>query len=149
TCSRSAADKIIESGTPFWGIGIADHDTQELLLGKKYYAFGQFSRYIRPGYCLVDSGDNTAAAFNPADKSIVIVALNTSPDDRRWEFDLSDFDKMDANTQITAIRTSGTMADGENWADVSGSVNISVNADGTKFESDIKGSSITTFIITK
>ena len=56
---------------------------------------------------------------------------------------------MDANTQITAIRTSGTMADGENWADVSGSVNISVNADGTKFESDIKGSSITTFIITK
>ncbi|MBP5652512.1 MAG: hypothetical protein J6X17_03710, partial [Lachnospiraceae bacterium] len=120
-----------------------------LLLGKKYYAFGQFSRYIRPGYCLVDSGDNTVAAFNPADQSIVIVAMNTKEDDLRWEFDLSDLGKTDESMKITAIRTSGTMADGENWADVSESVNISVNADGTKFESDIKGSSITTFIITQ
>ncbi len=149
TCSRSAADKIIESGTPFWGIGIADHDTQELLLGKKYYAFGQFSRYIRPGYCLVDSGDNTAAAFNPADQSIVIVAMNTSPDDRRWEFDLSDFDVPDGGRRITAIRTSGTMAEGENWADVSDSVNTLISADCVSFSANIKGSSITTFIISR
>ncbi|MBR5733217.1 MAG: xylosidase/arabinofuranosidase, partial [Lachnospiraceae bacterium] len=44
TCARSAADGIIAGGTPFWGIGIADHDKKELLLGQKYYAFGQFTR---------------------------------------------------------------------------------------------------------
>ena len=149
TCSRKAADGIIANGTPFWGIGIADHDKEELLLGKKYYAFGQFTRYIRPGYCIVDSGENTVAAFNPVDKSIVIVAMNANTDDLRWEFDLSDFDKLDGNTKITAIRTSGTMADGENWADVSGSVNVKISEDGTKFATDIKGSSVTTFIIGK
>ncbi len=147
TCSRSAADGIIANGTPFWGIGIADHDKEELLLGKKYYAFGQFTRYIRPGYCIVDSCDNTVAAFDPADASIVIVAMNANTDDLRWEFDLSDFDKMDEHTKFTAIRTSGTMSDGENWADVSESVNIKISEDGLKFETDIKGSSVTTFII--
>ena len=60
-----------------------------------------------------------------------------------------DFDRMDENTKITAIRTSGTMADGENWADVSEKVNIKISEDGTKFETDIKGSSVTTFIITR
>ncbi|MBP5330630.1 MAG: hypothetical protein J6Y89_02110 [Lachnospiraceae bacterium] len=149
TCSRKAADGIIANGTPFWGIGIADHDKEELLLGKKYYAFGQFTRYIRPGYCIVDSGENTVAAFNPVDKSIVIVAMNANTDDLRWEFDLSDFDKLDGNTKITAIRTSGSMADGENWADVSGSVNVKISEDVTKFATDIKGSSVTTFIIGK
>ncbi len=147
TFTRSAADGIIANGTPFWGIGIADHDKEELLLGKKYYAFGQFTRYIRPGYCIVDSCDNTVAAFDPADKSIVIVAMNANTDDLRWEFDLSDFDKIDEHTKITAIRTSGTMSDGENWADVSESVNIKISEDGLKFETDIRGSSVTTFII--
>ncbi len=149
TCSRSAADGIIAGGTPFWGIGIADHDKEELLLGKKYYAFGQFTRYIRPGYCIADSSDNSVAAFDPSDKSVVIVAMNANTDDLRWEFDLSDFDRMDENTKITAIRTSGTMADGENWADVSEKVNIKISEDGSKFETDIKGSSVTTFIITR
>lgn len=147
TCKRSQADAIINEGTPFWGIGIADHDTEELLLGKKYYAFGQFTRYIRPGYCLVEAGDFSAAAYNPKDESVVIVTVNSNTDDLRWEFDLSDFHKMDENSKITAIRTSGTMAEGENWADVSDMVHLQINEAGTGFESDIKGSSVTTFII--
>ena len=95
----------------------------------------------------MDSCDSTVAAFNPKDKSIVIVAMNANTDDLRWKFDLSDFDKIDEHTKITAIRTSGTMSDGENWADVSKSVNIKISEDGLKFETDIRGSSVTTFII--
>jgi O-glycosyl hydrolase len=139
TCTRAEADKIIEEGTPFWGIAIADHDTGELLLSKKYYAFGQFSRYIRPGYTLVGSSDCTVAAVNRADNSIVIVALNTNSDDLKWEFDLSKFEV--GNGEITAIRTSQD----ENWADVTESCGIT--KEGNKFTSFVKGSSITTFII--
>ena len=139
TCTRAEADKIIEEGTPFWGIAIADHDKQELLLSKKYYAFGQFSRYIRPGYTLVGSSDCTVAAVNKADNSIVIVALNTNSDDLKWEFDLSKFEMGSGN--VTAIRTSKD----ENWADVTKDCGITV--EGNKFTSYMKGSSVTTFIV--
>jgi O-glycosyl hydrolase len=143
TCKRDEADKIIEEGTPFWGIAIADHDKEELLLSKKYYAFGQFSRYIRPGYCLVGSSDFSVAAYNPEDKSIVIVAMNTNSDDLKWEFDLSDFD-VNVN-DIQVVRTSGGIKDGENWADLSNEDVTDIN--GKTFSAFIKGSSITTFII--
>jgi O-glycosyl hydrolase len=143
TCKREVADKIIKEGTPFWGIAIADHDTQEILLSKKYYAYGQFSRYIRPGYCLVGSSDVTVAAYNPSDKSVVIVAMNTNSDDLKWEFDLSDFDVSMSDVKI--IRTSGDIESGENWADVSATSQAQVN--GKSISALMKGSSITTFII--
>ena len=139
TCTRAEADKIIEEGTPFWGIAIADHDAQELLLSKKYYAYGQFSRYIRPGYTLVGSSDFTVAAVNKADNSAVIVAINTNSDDLKWEFDLSKFDVGCGS--ITAIRTSKD----ENWADVSDSIGTEIT--GNTFTALVKGSSITTFIV--
>ena len=46
-----------DSGMPditkgFWGLAVADHDNQSIILTKKYYVFGQFSRYIRPGYTM-------------------------------------------------------------------------------------------------
>ncbi len=140
TCTRKGADRIIEEGDTFWGIAIADHDAQELLLSKKYYAYGQFSRYIRPGYCLVGSSDVTVAAYNPQDKRLVIVAMNTNSDDLNWEFDYSDFDVE--GKEITAIRTSAD----ENWEDVTTSSNIKQD-DKKRFYAPIKGSSITTFII--
>lgn len=143
TCSRAEADRIIKDGDPFWGIAIADHDKEEILLSKKYYAYGQFSKYIRPGYCLVESSDVTVAAYNPEDKSVVIVVLNSNTDDQKWEFDLSGFDT--AMESITAVRTSGDVETGENWADVSDSDNI--EASGKTFTALVKGSSLTTYII--
>ena len=145
TCTRARADEIVKKGEPFWGIAIADHDSQELLLTKKYYAFGQFSRYIRPGYTLLESSDVTVSAYDPATDTIVIVAMNTTGDDQKWEFDLSDFDIK--GKSVTAIRTSGTMKDGENWADVSDCDGISVDEENGVFSAVMKASSITTYII--
>ncbi|WP_026651444.1 glycoside hydrolase [Butyrivibrio proteoclasticus] len=145
TCTRQQADEIVSSGEPFWGIAIADHDTEELLLTKKYYAYGQFSRYIRPGYCIIESSDTSVAAYNPEDGSIVIVAINTNSDDLKWEFDLSDLDV--SGKSITAIRTSGAMEDGENWADVTDSDGIVFDESAGSFTAVMKGSSITTYII--
>ncbi len=145
TCSRAEADRIIKDGDPFWGIAIADHDKEELLLSKKYYAYGQFSKYIRPGYCLVESSDVTVAAYSPEDKSVVIVVLNSNTDDQKWEFDLSDFDVDMQN--IKAIRTSGDIESGENLSDVTDTDHIDVT--DKKFTALVKGSSLTTFVISK
>ena len=147
TCTRAEADEIIASGVPFWGIAIADHDTEELLLGKKYYAFGQFTRYIRPGYCIIGADDYAVAAYNPTDGSIVIVAINTRPDDVKWEFDLSDFEGKMSDKTVSVTRTSGTMADGENWAEVSDCIDSAAASNDQSFTAVLKASSVTTFVI--
>ena len=149
TCTIKEAEDIVSKGVPFWGIAIADHDSKELLLSKKYYAFGQFTRYIRPGYCILgtdDKANQVTAAYNPEDGSIVIVAMNTRDEDVKWEIDLSEMNiKYDNSIQI--IRTSGDMESGENWADVTDSSYAQLNDDGTKLTIVLKNSSVTTFVI--
>lgn len=152
TCTRQQADEIVSTGTPFWGIAIADHDAKELLLTKKYYAFGQFTKFIRPGYTLVGVDDKTntvVAAYDPENEKVVIVAMNTNVDDVKWEFDLSDFYEAGEDIGIVATRTRGAMADGENWADVTDKVAMNFSEDKASFSAVLKGSSITTFEIDK
>ena len=149
TCTIKEAEDIVSKGVPFWGIAIADHDSKELLLSKKYYAFGQFTRYIRPGYCILGTDDKVnqvTAAYNPEDGSIVIVAMNTRDEDVKREIDLSELNIKDDNS-IQIIRTSGDMESGENWADVTDSSYAQLNDDRTKLTIVLKNSSVTTFVI--
>ena len=37
---------MVDVNGGFWGLAVADHDKNEIILTQKYYAFGQFSRYI-------------------------------------------------------------------------------------------------------
>ncbi len=185
TLTRAEADRILREGEPFWGIAIADHDAKELLVGKKYYGFGQFTRYIRPGYCILgtafqddvtdgaDAGrdgnsDNrigTLAAYDPHDGTVVIVAMNADGEDREILFDLGEYVSVcnGAIGEISAVRTSGDMESGENWADISvsdggeasegGENRAGVTAtDGIEiyeggFKAVLKGRSITTYIV--
>lgn len=131
----------------YWGLAIGDHNEHKLILTKKYYGFGQFSRYIRPGYSLMGTSDeaNTLAAYDEAGKQAVIVAVNAAKDDKTWEFDLSRFESMGT---ISAHRTSGALKDGENWADLTAAqVNAKPNAAKRTFTATVKGNSITTFVI--
>ncbi len=131
----------------WWGIAIGDHNNKELVLTRKYYAYGQFSKYIRPGYTIMGTSDdaNTLAAYDPMGKKSVIVAVNTAGADKTWRFDLSRFETI-GNT-ITATRTSGGDVGGENWADVSSSVNALANTADRTFTATVKANSITTFIV--
>ncbi|MEY8517354.1 discoidin domain-containing protein [Lachnospiraceae bacterium 29-84] len=130
----------------FWGIAIGDHNTENIVLTKKYEALGQFSRYIRPGYAIIGSNSgNTLAAYDPEGKKAVIVAMNTQGEDKTWKFDLSRFVGM-GNT-IKAYRTSGSVANGEKWADVSATDNITLNAEEKSFTATMKANSITTYIV--
>jgi len=98
----------------YWGLGIADHFTEKLLLGKRYYAYGQFTRFIRPGDRIIASSPDTLAAYNLESGKIVIVAVNTGEAARNMTFDLSAF-KQIPSTSAKVIRTSGAVNEGENW----------------------------------
>lgn len=137
--------KSVNVNKGYWGLAIADHDQNQIVPLKKYYAYGQFSRYIRPGYTIINAGSNTLAAYDTEGKKMVIVAINEEESDKMWRFDLSGFRSV--KDKITAIRTSGSLADGENWADVSDQANIVTDVQGRSFEAQMKANSITTFII--
>lgn len=103
----------------FWGTAYANHDTEEVVLTQKYYAFGQFSRYIRPGSSLItcaterNSGIKSIAAIDRKGKQITVVCTNTTAGTQEATINLADF--HNGKAVVTEIRTSGSMADGEHW----------------------------------
>ena len=120
----------------FWGLAVADHDKNEVILTKKYYSFGQFSRYIRPGMTMLKSTGNTMAAFDEKTGRLVVVAINSGSSAQEFNVDLSGFDEVGISAQ--AIRTSNT----ESWKDVG---NIALN--GTSLKTQLAPQSITTYIV--
>ena len=131
----------------YWGLTGCNHDDEYIWCLKKYYAFGQFTRYIRPGHTLIPMSDNNAiASYDPQNHKVVIVVINTWATDRRCKFKLTNMN-MDNTNNIQAIRTSGSLTKGENWSDVSSSCEININKDNKTFSSMLKANSITTYII--
>lgn len=135
-----------DSGMPnisggFWGLAVADHDKNDIILTKKYYSFGQFSRYIRPGFTLLSSSGSTLAAYDKENGRLVIVAVNTAGSNTETVFDLSQFSRVGSSVQV--VRTSGsTMENGENWAELAP---LTASRDG--FRASLLANSVTTFII--
>jgi len=108
-----------DSGMPdlsggYWGFAVCDHDKQEIILTKKYYAFGQFTKFIRPGSTIIASSKKTLAAYDAAKKQLVVVAVNDEAEEAPYLFDFSAFKKTGSSAEV--VRTSGSMRSGENWA---------------------------------
>jgi len=122
--------------TGFWGTAVADHDKDTIILTKKYYAFGQYSRYIRPGMTMLNSSGTTMAAYDEKNGQLVLVAYNTSGNSENITFDLTQFDEV--GTYADAVRTSLS----ENWANA-GKTEIS----GKILKATMPANSITTYII--
>ncbi len=125
----------------FWGTAFADIDKEELYLTQKYYAFGQFSRYIRPGMTIIHTDDNsTLAAYDKEKEKIVIVAVNSDDTEKEIVFNIKDID-VGRNT-ADVIRTSGSINDGEHW-NKTGTIPLTENL----LRAVLRQHSITTFII--
>lgn len=125
----------------FWGVCFADMNTETIVKTKKYYAFGQYTKYIRPGDTLIATEDGyTTAAYSDRDGQIKIVTYNAYVDDREVCFDLSAFETP--GTTVSVIRTSGDYASGENWAQLD-----SLQVTDGMMRATIKGNSITTFVV--
>ena len=120
----------------YWGLAVADHDNNNIILTKKYYAMGQFSRYIRPGMTMLKCGGSCIAALDTKNNKLVIVATNDSSYGKDMVFDLSGFDSVGASAE--AVRTSNS----ENWKDI-GRMNVS----GSSLTVSLAKQSVTTFIV--
>lgn len=125
----------------YWGVAVANHDDNCIVLTQKYYGFGQFSRFIRPGATIIRCGQSSLAAYDSEISELVIVAINKEPENKQVEFDLSDFEGK-IGVYAKTFRTSGTIADGEHWAEIG-----QANLDNNMLKAEIKGYSITTFVI--
>lgn len=124
----------------FWGIAVADHDNQEIILTQKYYGMGQFTRYIRPGDTIIHTGSNSIAAYDHETQELTIVAVNSTGTDKMCDFDLYDLESI--GDTVSAVRTSGNMADGEHWAELD-----DIAAYESGFVAELKANSITTYTI--
>ena len=132
----------------YWGTAYANHDTEEIVLTQKYYAFGHFSKYIRPGSSLIicnnglNRGCNAIAAIDNKGKQITVVCTNTTANNQNMNIDLSDFHS--GKSKVTHIRTSGSMANGEQWNIVSSNV----ICENSKLNIELLPNSISTYIFT-
>ncbi|MDO0933446.1 beta-1,6-galactanase [Streptomyces sp. DG2A-72] len=76
-----------------WAMIAYDANTlQPTTIQTKYYVMAQFSRHIRPGMTIIDTGVSyAAAAYDASARRLVIVAVNTSSAAQTLTFDLSRF----------------------------------------------------------
>lgn len=124
----------------FWGTAFADIDKEEIYLTQKYYAFGQFSKFIRPGMSIVHTDKTSLGAYDKTSDRLVIVCVNSKSDDEEIKIDFKSF--LNCQCKITPVRTSGSISDGEHWAELESFI-----SEGGDFSYNLKGNSITTFII--
>ena len=120
----------------YWGCAVADHDNCTIIFTKKYYAFGQYTRYIRPGMVMLRTGGAAVAAYDPKGGRSVVVVCNTKGRPVEISIDLSDFRSVGAYASV--IRTSNT----ENWKRLD-----QVALTGKKLNTTLAGHSVTTFVI--
>ncbi|MBC2904980.1 glycoside hydrolase [Streptomyces cupreus] len=76
-----------------WAMIAYDANTlQPTTVQPKYYVMAQFSRHIRPGMTILDTGVSyAAAAYDASARRLVLVAVNTSTSAQTFTFDLSRF----------------------------------------------------------
>ena len=131
---------MVDVNGGFWGTAVADHDREEIVLTQKYYGFGQFTRYIRPGSMLIPCNKDVLAAYDADAHTLSVVLLNPSDKDKTIALDLSAFSV--SSSAVQAYRTSGSMANGEHWSPVSG-----VTTADQRVVAPLRANSITTLII--
>ncbi len=135
--NKTEANNSVTDTSSLWGVGMADHDKEEIVLTNKYYAYGQFTKYIEPGMTIIASSSNTLAAYDKKTGKIVIVALNNDSGDKDVTFDLRDFSKT--GSKVNVIRTN---ASSEKWAKLD-----DINVTNKQFDATLKSKTITTYVI--
>ena len=127
----------------YWGVAVADHDREQLILTMKYYVFGQFTRYIRPGSRLIAVGKDVIAAEDPNLNRLTLVMMNPEDAEKTVRVDLSALaSSVKPGSDVQMIRTSGGMESGEHWAELPGPV-----LEESGFTAVLTPYSVTTFLI--
>ena len=131
---------MIDITAGFWGTAVCDHDNKDVILTQKYYAFGQFSRFIRPGSTIIHCGGDSLAAYNPETKELSIVVMNKSDKPKNANISLSQMKTV--GDTVRAYRTSGTMEQGEHWQELD-----DIYTYGKGFVAELAPQSVTTYVV--
>ena len=140
--NKTEANNSLNVTGSLWGVGMGNHDTEKIEWANKYYAYGQFTRYINPGDTLIASSDKTLAAYNRETGDIKVVVNNSGSSDIPYEIDLSAFKTV--GDTVTEIRSNNlTGASAEHWKPISGEAELQ----GKKLVTTAKAGTITTYVI--
>lgn len=87
----------------YWNILSIDKETGEIHKTKKYYAYMQFTKFIRPGDTLVKTDySNIVSAINEEEGKVVFVITNTDSVGKKYNFNVENLgmkiDKAEAYT---------------------------------------------------
>jgi hypothetical protein len=129
--------------SPVWGIIVGKYSeiTHPTAKGEAYYIRSQFSRFIKPGYSIIDCRNpNTLAALSPDESELVLVVCNETTADAVHSFDLGAF--KTAGPAIERFR-SGKVNDSYTEK----LTRTTLNLTGSLLEYTAPRYSVTTFII--
>ncbi|KAI1267500.1 endo-beta-1,6-galactanase [Xylariaceae sp. FL1019] len=123
-----------------WGLIDGNNDARTLgAVSRKYHVLAQFSRHIRPGMTVLDGGaDNTVAAYDPATRTLVIVAVNWG-DAQYLNFELGAFATPGVDGAAVP-RWSTSFGSGDQYVS-----HADTTLSGTKFWSYFESNQIQTF----
>ncbi|MEV6849298.1 glycoside hydrolase, partial [Actinoplanes sp. NPDC051411] len=86
--------------TDLWGLVCTDigpNSAEVITKPKRYYAMGNYSEFVRPGYRMIEDSDpNTFTAYDEESGSLVLVTTNPDRADRSVTYDLSGVTGMDS-----------------------------------------------------
>ena len=136
---RRDPEQLPDLNEGYWGVAFPDMDTEEVFLTQKYYAFGQFSRYIRPGMKLISVDKSSLAAYDEKENKVVLVCINDKAQSQHFGVKLDMFSSIE---DVSAVRTSGNSTDGEKWKKFD---HIATTDNG--FIAHLKANSITTYVV--
>lgn len=123
---------------PDWpGLMTIDYTNQNYTLNEAYYVYGNYSKFIRPGFqFLAISDPQSVAAFNQQNKTLVIVTQNWSGSSRNVNYTLSNFSSFGSSASVYQTSSTEQLASLGTIAIASGRFNYSVPAN-----------SVTTYVI--
>ena len=126
-----------------WGLIDGDNEAGTVGVGnQKYYVLAQFTRHIRQGMRILDGGgDNVVAAYDSANRRLVIVAVNWDAA-QYLNFELSRFSTPSTNgARVTRWRTQ--IGSGDRYVQYT-----DTTMSGTRFRSYFETGTVQTFEVT-
>ena len=133
--SRPTAWVIWQPDYP--GLMNIDYTNQSYTANQAYYAFEQYTKFIRPGFQFIAIADpQSLAAFNQQTQTLVIVTQNWNSANRSVTYQLANFTSLGASAAV--YRTTST----ENFVSLG---NASISNGSLSYTA--KANSVTTFVI--
>ncbi|WP_018758984.1 RICIN domain-containing protein [Paenibacillus terrigena] len=138
---------VEENAAPGWGmietdLNDANNNAFTPNVKQKFWSMAQWSKFIRPGYRIIDIEDgDSVAAYDAASQKLVIITVNDRSSSNNVTYDLTKFG--DITGGVTAYRTVAPSngVTPENFA------NINVVMNNRSFQNTVPAYSVTTYVV--